>query len=75
MSASRLTHIEGVERQWQLEDGRVCVHPYEPGEPAGYVAWTIWADEQLRKRRRKPKCPTPGCPILGIGIVKKGGGA
>ena len=59
----RLVHVWGVSRTWYGPDGVVCVHPYEKGEPGGYAAWGEWADKQVRKRRKRLPCLTPGCPL------------
>ena len=67
MNAGYLDHNEQERRRtWRNPDGVVCVHPYEPGEPSGYVAWHVWADRQ--RRRPRQRCATPGCPIVVFGI-------
>ena len=35
-----------------------CAHPYERGEPNGYVAWHDWADKHCKthEHTRCPKC-------------------
>ena len=42
------------------DDGHTCVHPYEPTEPSGYVAWHEWAPKYAKTHKQKP------CPDCGI---------
>jgi len=41
-------------------DRQTCVHPYEPTEPSGYVAWHEWAPKYAKTHKQTP------CPKCGI---------
>lgn len=42
---------------------RDCIHPFEKGEPVGYVAWHDWADKHM-KTHTHTKCPKCGLFVV-----------
>lgn len=63
-STFRVSHFPSQRRRvWASPKGvELCVHPYEPDEPQGYVAWHEWSRAYARTHRQTA-CSTPGCPI------------
>ena len=52
--------VKHVARTRIVSDGTtkkvICIHPYEPGEPEGYVAWHEWAPRHAKGRGRQHQC-------------------
>lgn len=44
-------------------DGTSCEHPYEKGEPSGYLQWHAWA-EKREKTYSQSQCPECGLWVI-----------